>query len=312
MDLFFNELSLRVANDRFVANSWFQALGNLYKASSAKGLGEIKVAAVFFGHVFTHEYSFYQWANDQNFDHDLRLLLKSRITTTPLIEEMLEEKAAGDEKMFDCQCNGQNAVGLGAASSHLFDAMAISLSTDTLWDKPYVVVNVTGFDGNDIWEDTSDVRHLYQEKHLDEHADWFRTQRRPNLPNGNVLWLQRKSIFPNLIFCENVRGQISGFSGNQPEFLQMKKRLFDLEEYAAKRQAGFFNADELPTLVTPESETRKRDFANELTHICPDGATRLFDWHSRFTPGAGRIHFYPLDDSNKIIVGSIANQNEIK
>jgi hypothetical protein len=92
----------------------------------------------------------------------------------------------------------------------------------------------------------------------------------------------------------------------------MQKKIFELEEYAASRPAGIFVSDSFPSKVSPESETRKRNFANELIHICPDGVSRLFDWHSRFTPGAGRIHFYPLENSNKIIIGSIANANIIK
>lgn len=312
MDLFLNELSLRLAANRHVVNGWFKSLGNLYKAAAKKGMGEIKVPAIFFGYALTEGYSFYQWINDHEFDQDLRLLLKSRITTTPVIEDMLRENEAGTGRIFDCQYDGQIAIGLGAASAHMYDSMSISFSSDNIWDRPYVGVNITLLDGDDIWEGYCDIRHLYQGAHLDIHAIWFQAQRRPQIPNGQVLWLRRNELFPSLIFCEHVRGQIAGYSGNQPDFVQMQKRLFELEEYATQRKTGIFNPEDLPSKVTPESETRKRDFANELLQVCPDGATRLFDWHSRFTPGAGRIHFYPLENSNKIIVGSIANANEIK
>lgn len=312
MDLFFNELSLRVAPDRYAVNGWFEALGRLYKQAAEKGLGEIKVSAVFFAQPFAEAYSFFQWTNDRDFDPDIRLLLKSRITTTPVIEDMLREKEAGSGKMFECRYEGQTANGLGAASEYMFDSVAISIAADAVWDKSSVAVEVVLIQGDGLLETACDVRHLYQVGHLDAHAGWFDAQRRPRIPNGQVLWLRRNELFPGLIFCEHVRGQVAAFSANQPEFIQLQKRLFDLAEYAARRPAGIFQADALPSKVTPESDTRKRDFANELIHQCPDGVSRLFDWHSRFTPGAWRLHFYPLEDSNRIIVGNIANQNEIK
>lgn len=312
MDLFFNELSLRIAADRYAVNGWFEAMGNLYKQASARGLGEIKVPAVFFGHTFAEAYTFYQWISDQSFDSDLRSLLKSKITTTPVIEEMLRERESGGGKIFECRYAGNTANGLGAASEHIFDAMAISMAPDDVWDTSSVTVDITVLQGDDITQSACDVRHIYRLAHLDAHTTWLEAQRRPRIPNGQVLWLRRNELFPNLVFCEHIRGQVAGFSPNQPEFIQLQKRLFELEEYAAKRTEGIFQADNLPSKVTPESETRKRDFANELIRVCPDGVTRLFDWHARFTPGAWRLHFYPLENSNKIIVGNIANQNEIK
>jgi len=312
MDLFFNELSLHVASDRFAANQWFEALGGLYKNAASLGLGEIKVPEVFFQHSFTDRYTFFQWIDDKGFDADLRLLLKSKITTTPVIEAMLKEKETSISRVFDCLYRGQNALGLGAASPYMFNALSISMVSDSIWDEAYIGVNITIFDGEDLNEEACDIRHIYQNLHLNIHTVWLQAQKRPNVPNGQVLWLKRNTLFPNLIFCDHVRGQISGFSGNQPEFIQMQKRLYELEEYASKRQAGVFNAEALPSKVTPESITRGNEFASKLIRDCPDGKTRFFDWHARFTPGAGRIHFFPLEDSNKIIIGNIANQNEIK
>jgi hypothetical protein len=312
MDLFFNELSLKTASNRHAAAEWFQSLGDLYKIASARGLGEIKVPASFLHHPFTDEYTFFQWASDRDFDQDLRTLLKSRITTTPLIEEMLGVKESDTGKVFDCRYEQQLAIGLGAASHYMYDALAISMSTDSIWDQWEVPVDISVFDGDTLEEEQCVVKNIFKISHFDMHEIWLKEKNRPHIPNGNILWLKRSAIFPNLIFCEHVKSQIAKFSGNQPDFVQAQKRLFELEAYAAKRTAGIFRSEELPSKVTPESETRSNTKSNELYQLCPDGATRFFDWHSRFTPGAGRIHFFPLEDSNKIIIGSIANQNEIK
>ena len=313
MDLFFNELSLSVAPDRFVAHSNLQQLGELYKVALTKGLGEIKVARTFFSHCFAPDYIFNQWLGDNNVDQDLRTLLKSKITTTPSIEDMLLDREKSSDTLFESYYKGDPAIGLGAASPYLFDSIAVSVShIEINWNIDFVEVDLLVLESSGMAEKPCSVRHILDHSHLATHDDWLKTQVRPSVPNGKILWLKRGNLYPNLIFCAQVQSQLAKYGGKQPEFIQLQKRLEELETYAAQREAGHFDPDELPTIVTPESATRSETFANELTQQCPDGITRFFSWHSRFTPGAGRVHFYPLEDSKTIIVGSIANQNTIK
>lgn len=314
MDLFFNELSLSVAPDRFAARTRFQALGELLSKSAAShGLGEIKVASQFFSHTFASDYTFYQWTDDKEVDQDFRTLLKSRITTTPVIDDMLLEKEHTASSLFQCLHEGTIALGLGAASPYFFDSIAISMHHNVYdWNRTFVETTVQILETEAINEQACSVRHALGHPHFEIHDEWIKTKLRPSVPNGKVLWLKRGNLYPNLIFCAQVQSQLAKYSGKQPEFIQLQKRLEELEAYAAQRTAGHFDPDELPSKVSPESATRGEAFANELTQQCSDGVTRFFDWHSRFTPGAGRIHFYPLEDSQSIIIGSIANQNTIK
>lgn len=314
MDLFFNELSLSIATDRFAARTRFQALGELLsKSAASRGLGEIKVTSQFFSHTFASDYTFYQWTDDKEVDQDFRTLLKSRITTTPVIDDMLSEKERTASSLFQCLHEGTIALGLGAASPYFFDSIAISMHNNVYdWNLAFVETTVQILETETINEQACSVRHALVHPHFEVHDEWIKTKLRPSVPNGKVLWLKRGILYPNLIFCAQVQSQLAKFSGKQPEFIQLQKRLDELEDYATQREAGHFDPDELPSKVSPESATRSETFANELTQQCPDGLVRFFDWHSRFTPGAGRIHFYPLEESKAIIIGSIANQNTIK
>jgi hypothetical protein len=47
--------------------------------------------------------------------------------------------------------------------------------------------------------------------------------------------------------------------------------------------------------VTPEGATRKRQW----TFKDDSGVERLFDLHARFTPGAGRIHFCLVPETER-------------
>ena len=89
---------------------------------------------------------------------------------------------------------------------------------------------------------------------------------------------------------------------------QVMRKLFELENFISNTKSDFFNADLIPSKATPESETREKKHQNELTFTCSDGIDRLFTWHLRITPGAWRLHFYPLMKKRKIIIGYIGEK----
>lgn len=86
---------------------------------------------------------------------------------------------------------------------------------------------------------------------------------------------------------------------------QVLKRLFELEEYCKSWKNGAFDFDALPSKVTPESESRLKQFKDELTFECSDGKKRIFSLHVRMTPGAWRLHFCTELGPEKIIIGYI-------
>lgn len=86
---------------------------------------------------------------------------------------------------------------------------------------------------------------------------------------------------------------------------QIYYRLRDLERVAANSIVPI-STSIFKYKTTPESETRSR--LPEMFVKFEDGETRHCSWHSRFTPGAGRIHFY-YDESEKIFyVGYIGEK----
>lgn len=57
--------------------------------------------------------------------------------------------------------------------------------------------------------------------------------------------------------------------------------------------------------ASPESDTREKLFASRMTFLFENGISYLCSWHLRFTPGAGRIHFYHEPTEKKIYIGYI-------
>ncbi len=305
MDLFFNELSVKQAGHPDIAKQWMCSLMKVYKSASRKGFKRLRTMQNISGELLAPNYSFSHWLKDQSVDQVIRLLFRSQALNAPFIEDILEKKSEGGDKLFEFEYNDKIAKGLGAA--FLLDSLAVSFNNFPEWDKTSILIYAAYFSDEkaDVIETDETVRHCCKTTHLEFWEKWIETVNKPPIPNGKILWLKRKSLFPHLIFCEDVKKQISHLHENHAEFVQIKKRLFELETYCSTWEIGPFDPGSIPSKVTPESSSRIESCQDNLTILCPDSRHRLFSWHSRYTPGAGRIHFDPDEDNRKIHVGYI-------
>jgi hypothetical protein len=304
MDLFFNELSIKEASNKETGRMWMEGLVALFQKASAMGFIELKTTNTFLTFSLAPSYNLTDWLYDQTVDRDSRLLVKTKVSKSPFIEELLERKDSENHRLYEFKYKDQRAAGLGAA--YLFDSLAVSLANAGEWDKISVELLAAQIsEEGQLIESIECVNHASKPEHLYLLSQWINKKKRVNIPNGKLLWLKRNDYFPHLKFCARVENQISAFSGSELEFYQITKRLFELEDYCSNRSTDEFIPGNIPSKVTQESDSRISKFKDELTIICPDGESRLFSWHSRFTPGAGRIHFFPDNSKRLFYIGYI-------
>jgi len=127
------------------------------------------------------------------------------------------------------------------------------------------------------------------------------------ITNGFQLWNEKENLFPNLIFCENVKNQIQQYTKNEHEFKQILRKLIELEKYFSAWNKEF-DFKKLPFKTTLESETRTNKLSKAFEFVCPDNIKRTFDWHFRYTPNAGRVYFFPDYQSGKCFIGYIGKK----
>src|SRR5579859_5192650 len=97
-----------------------------------------------------------------------------------------------------------------------------------------------------------------------------------------------------------------------PRLLSILKRLYELEDYCNGWQHGPFDHTKI-NKATPESPDTLEVYGSERTFLCYDGEFRVFSWHIRLTPGPWRIHFFPLPEEKKLIIGYIGHHlNTVK
>ncbi|MCI4626113.1 MAG: hypothetical protein L3V56_09155 [Candidatus Magnetoovum sp. WYHC-5] len=292
MDIFFNELSFKIADDITTAKEWMNTLIDVYRLATKKGIEGFRIKKNFLEQYIYAGYMIRQWLNDKTVNREKRLLFKTKINKSPYIDGMLSANSSDKDEVCEFFHNGQKADGLEI--TYIFDSIAISFCNDNMWNTHMVNVYKNCLKGDNQYIDKTDekIRHISKSDHLLHHESWIKDKIKDKISNGRKLWSNRESLFPHLYFCDSIQSQINNLSINQPEFKQIKKSLFEFEAYCSNR---------IPMLhFTIESETRLKQLKVDLTFLCPDGKERLFSLHFRYTPGAGRIYVYPTDKEDKV------------
>jgi hypothetical protein len=304
MDTYFNELSIKNAPDKVTARHWMNNLLTVYRKAAVYGFKELKTTQSFMEITLAPGYPLRQWLNDNAVDLETRRLLWTIASKSPYIENILDLKELSGQGLFECKYNNNYAAGLGAA--RLFDSLALSFDNSDEWDTHLLQVEITEYSEEDeIHQTREEVKHGSKPGHLGLLAQWIKEKKKSFVPNGTILWLSRKVIFPHLSFCKSTESQLTSLRPGQPEFHAIVKRLFELETYCENWNTGAFNADNRASKITEESPSRRKKYVSELTFTCPDEQSRFFSWHARYTPGAGRIHFYPDNSKRVIYIGYI-------
>jgi hypothetical protein len=184
--------------------------------------------------------------------------------------------------------NGVRAEALAAA--HLLDGLLVSLLLDDFWDAAWVQGHrerllPTGDGDVEIKPDSVSVRHAATSANAAEHEGWVRTCGLPEPECGADIWLNRQELYPHLQFLPQVQHQLDGLVPEwvAPVALELRR----LDDAIADWDATTQPLPSWRSKVTPEFEMRR--LRCKFTDL--DDVVRVFDWHARFTPGKGRLHF---------------------
>lgn len=208
---------------------------------------------------------------------------------------------------------GEVVDGLGAA--HLMDGLGVSLPVDPCWEADHLTLEREQLveDENDApGSETSEVhvRHLSDPEHCETHGAWIRecveTARKGGLEavrQGGELWERRAELFPRLEFLPRVEGDLRELP--QAWVQPVCRRLAELDEaVSAWDPASEPDGPQWHSWVTGEHQ--QRSLLCWFTDL--DGERRLFDTHSRFTPGVGRVHFRLVAEKRTVRVAYLGRK----
>ncbi len=307
LDIVFNELSSTpIAPD--IDSAHLRISDFVYVLRRAISFGANRVLrtnAEFHSMVLAPGYSFAQWRSDKRTDRDQFRFILGLATKAPFLEDLANPATEQRLSGMEFRCNETLAQGLGIG--YLLDALTVSFASSDEWNRDEIQLQYDEIDeAGELTSNVGLVKHACRLSHVEFSRNWLRQQVQTQLIDGHDLWQHRNNLFPALIFCDNVAEQVQQLGKNDPRFHSVRKRLFELNDY--DWSLGKFDPDLMPSKTTPESQATLKIYSAQRTFQCPDGIPRIFSYHGRFTPGAGRIHFYPLPASKQIIIGYIGDK----
>jgi hypothetical protein len=302
-DLVLNELSLIPATNRDQARRRMSDLLQCIAELGKLGVhSAVRINAPLDAVELAPEYLIGVWRGDHEVDIDMRRLYKSRIGVGPYLTEEEIRSLQGDEEI-EVRVSGQASRGCEAA--YLLGGIALSLQSAPDWNSPELTAQITRLNADGLSpEETDVIRHISALNHINHHREWI-AGLLADVNDDDDLWMRREELFPHLLFAEAVRQELRHEAKHKPRFFAVVKRLRELERYFANWSIGQFDANEVGSKCTPETPKTLEDNEDALTRSCVDGVNRLFSYHVRFTPGAGRIYIFPDAVSFRAHVGFI-------
>lgn len=300
MEAYLNELSIRPFSNNKDAQDAFLLLGRCLQKMSELGVSNVRMTNEVMGKEILPRQTWNRILNNETvIDKDLKSVLIAKLCTLEPVDG-LEDKY----NVLDFSYNRMPCKGLGWASEAMENSIALGFKQEGVWDdKSYNVnINLLDEDGNEQ-SLTSECKHVTSSDGIENQRD-FLLQKIHIPTNGKVLVKRSEKLFPYLRFAKQALNQLDKIR-DSVIIQQIYWRLLDLERVAANSNLPIL-PEKFKYKTTPESEQRSR--LPQLKILFADGETRTCSWHSRFTPGAGRIHFCPDEPKQTFYVGYIGEK----
>lgn len=257
----------------------------------------------------SQNYTIYQWREDKSVDEEVKRLFRSFINKATTIDEMDFKENRLDLEISELKYEDKN--GIGCLIAYETDNLVISFLSQDYWSKE--IIEGKYFSLRDNFEYNEPQKVCVQNVSNEENIRIFETnnnhlnfQEHFEIVSGRDLWDKRETLFPNLIFCENIKSQLTNDTQHF-HIAQIFNKLFILDRYFEKYD-GNFDKDAIPN-TTPESQLTLTQYKQEHKFRTPDGKELIFSWHVRFTGNYdGRIFFYPDNSCNKCYIGHIGRK----
>lgn len=258
-----------------------------------------------------NHYTIYDWRKDKDVDEELKRLFRSFINKAIPINKLDFNESKFDLSNSEFKYKDKQSV--GCLIAYETDNVVISFLSEDYWSKEIIEGEYFSLNEEFEYEEPQNVyvQNVSNDKNIQifekNNGGKLKFQEEFNIISGEDLWDKRKLLFPNLIFCENVKAQLI----NNTEIIhinQIFKKLFILQKYF-ENYDGNFDKDEIPTKTTVDSQETLKRYGNDRKFRTPDGKELIFSWHMRFTGNfAGRIFFYPDNSCNKCYIGHIGKK----
>ncbi len=214
----------------------------------------------------------------------------------------------GDEGKLTEYFHG-GAVAKGLGPSHRLDVLALSFEARPFAALERVLLQRNSLKASDdgtlaVESDDVEVPHASSPPGIDLHRELIPELGRRCPETGAAMWKDRIGLFSTLTFLPRVEPQFGSLRGGDPRLVAIFHRLRELDRCVLRWDPASAHRPDWESKVSPEAAGR----ANLCLFQGADGVEHLFDWHARFTPGAGRIHFRLLPGAKSLEVAHVGEK----
>jgi hypothetical protein len=273
---------------------------------------DIKTRGLLDGLICTHhifDFNIYSEYGINDWLKDSQVAMKYKQFFRSIWDKNCSHIEASDfDSEFRTLIDSHEYIGTGSTYAVETESSTISMITNTYFRQNELYgIYVKIDDSLKLHETNEIINNVSAESNLDDIQSNIRKCYFDNISSGQDLWEQREKLFPNLIFCENVKDQLY----KDPEkfhIVQILSKLQKIQEYF-EHYDGQYNRKVLGLDARSESETVRTNnsLKNMRKFIKPNGEKEYFFEHIGFSGkfSAGRIHFLPDDSIRKCFIGYI-------
>lgn len=305
MYVVFNELcekqGLSQQNSKESIEKFILFLSDMWEKHIIEGI--IATNEAFSFGVHDENYSFQSWLSDSTVDKEYKQFL---LTYIGKYVNYIETKEIEGE--FFVYIDGIKHFGAGCTYSHENQDILISRTTHDIWKNECIEGIYRTFDEDgDIISKASCLTNINELIPCEKLKEIASDCEFANISSGYDLWEKREKLYPNLIFCNDVKKQIY----ENPEkfhIIKIMERLKILQDYFSQSH-DFYDPKELGLNARTESDTVKNDpnLKKHRLFKLPTGEQKYFFDHIGFSGkfSSGRIHFFPMAQEQKCYIGYI-------
>lgn len=312
MFLTLNDLSIHnTADTKYNAKTLIDELVSFFKSLHAESIiDEVIFPESLFSISLHSEYGLTQWLVDDNVSVTYKQFFRRFLDKHRRYYN--NQSIDGEFSVFIDE-QEHKAVGCAFALEH--GHVLLSLPTNMLWKNNSIYGQYSLLDEfGEIQISTQFIDNVWTSIPLEEIILTHRKELSADITSGQDLWDKREKLYPNLVFCENVKEQLFDDS-EKYHILAVMKRLQRFQEYFSSC-GSLYDPAELGMGARTESETVKSD--TELKNLrrfkLPNGDEKYFFDHVGFTGkySGGRIYFLPDNANNRCYIGYIGRHLQTK
>lgn len=282
----------------------------LQKLRSEKLISGIICTSDIYNFHVSKTYGIQEWLSDRETKHSYKQFFRTMCNKNCTYIEPLNYM-----NEFSVNINEQDYNAIGCLVAIETEQEIVSVINNTYWEQDTIQGKYTYID--DLDKVVIENREI---SNISKLCDAARIKNRivedaySYITSGQDLWEVRKTIFPNLIFCENVKDQLYEDS-EKFHIMRVIEKLKRLQEYF-ETYDGIYDPKKLGHNARTESDTVKTNnsLKNERLFRKPDGSEVYFYDHIGFSGkySAGRIYFLPDDEERVCYIGYIGRHLHTK